>query len=107
MGVFCIEVTTNDESTSYSFKKPSIHLSFDVVPRTLQTNHGDVFFGFNIQRRRLNVLSFKFDFFIMIDIIFNYYRSTTSGFISGMWGVFSIKIPGLLYAMPTFVSERV
>jgi hypothetical protein len=71
MGVFCIEVTGNDESTSYAFEKFSIPISFDVVPRrTVQTNHSDVvFFGFNIQRRRQNVLSFKFDFFIMIDII--------------------------------------
>jgi hypothetical protein len=73
MGVFCIQVTANDKLTSYSYEKFNILLSFDVVPRrTVQTNHGDVvFFGFNIQRRRLNALSFKFDFFLMIDIIFN------------------------------------
>jgi hypothetical protein len=66
--VFCIKVTAIDESTSYSFEKFNIPLSFDVVSRkTVRTNHGDVvFFGFNIQRRRLNALSFKFDFFIMI-----------------------------------------
>jgi hypothetical protein len=45
MSVFCIEVTANDQSTSYSFEKFNIPLSFDVVPRrTVQTNHGDVLF---------------------------------------------------------------
>jgi hypothetical protein len=105
MGVFCIEVTGNDESTSYSFEKFNISLSFDAVPkRTVQTNHGDVeFFGFNIQRRRLNALSFKFDFFVMINIIFNHYRTTTSGCISGMRGVVNCISPefdeGLLSEM--------
>jgi hypothetical protein len=95
MGMFCIEVTANDESTSYGFEKFNIPLSFDVVPmRTVQTNHGDVvFFCFNIQRRRLNVLGFKFDFFIMIDIIFNYYRTCTSGCISRMRGVVNCIYP--------------
>jgi hypothetical protein len=43
MGVFCIEVTANDESISYIFEKVNIPLSFDVMlRRTIQTNHGNV-----------------------------------------------------------------
>jgi hypothetical protein len=82
-------------STSYSLEKFNIPLWFYVVPRrTVQTNHGDVvFLGFNVQRRRLNALGFKFDFFIMIEIIFNCYRTTTSGCISGMRGVVNCISP--------------
>jgi hypothetical protein len=72
MGVFCIEVTANDESISYIFEKVNIPLIFDVMlRRTIQTYHSNVvIFCPNIQHRCLNVLCLNVDFFIVTDIIF-------------------------------------
>jgi hypothetical protein len=54
-----------------------------MLRRTIQTNHSNVvIFCPNIQHGCLNVLCLNFDFFIVTDIIFNYYCTSASGCIS-------------------------